>query len=398
MRGVTFAALLLMVSCNGGGDDDLVTVARQDLPITVEATGSLRAVESTTIGPPTIANVWRFKIASMAEESAQVKEGEMILSLDPAEMREELEQKVAERDQAAKEIENRQLELEAHYLDLDRRVAEASARLRRAQMKVDVPRELEKRLELEKARLDLQEAESEVASLTEQRRQGEISGKSQIETLEFRRDRADQRVKELEDGLAKLNISAPRDGLVIQVENWRGEKKKIGDTVSRWDDVLQIPDLNAMEATTEIDEADAGRVAVGQQVTLRLEAHPQIEYTGQVAEIAPTVRRQSRRSQLKVYRVLIRLDETDTETMRPGTRLRADIEGDRMVDALVIPLESVVPRNDGPVVLAGAGGNLREIPVELGVRNESLVEVRGGLELGQTIARRGARAAEGGGR
>ncbi len=391
MKRVMVLLLLGLAAC-GGGREDLVRVTQQDLPITVEATGFLQAVENTTISPPSIPNVWRFKIASMAEESSKVKEGDQILAFDPAEMREELEQKTTERDQAAKEIENRQLELESLYLDLDGQLAEARARFRKASMKIDVPEELEKRLELKKARLDLLEAESEVTSLTAQRRSAELSGKSQIETLEYRRDRADQRVKELEAGMAKMTITAPRDGLVIQVANWRGEKKKIGDTVSRWDKVLQIPDLNQMEAKTEVDEADAGRLAVGQKVTLRLEAHPDIEYAGEVAEIAPTVRRQSWRSPLKVYQVLIRLETTDTETMRPGMRLRADIEVDRISDALVIPLEAVVPRDDGPVVLAGSAAGAREIPVELGARSESLVEVRGGLELGQAIARRGVGA------
>ncbi len=394
MKHTLLPACFLLAACSGGEAEDLVAVARQDLPITVEATGSLRAVENTTISPPTIRSVWRFKIASLAEESAKVKKGETILSFDPAEMMQELEKKATERDQAGKEIENRGLELEDLYLDLDGQIAEASARMRKAQMKVDVPRELEKRMELEKARLDLREAESDVVSLTRQRRQAEISGKAQLDTLEYRRDRADQRVKELEAGLAKMTITAPRDGLVIQVENWRGEKKKIGDTVSRWDDVLQIPNLDKMEAATEVDEADAGRLAVGQPVTLRLEAHPEIDYHGEVAEIAPTVRRQSRRSRLKVYRVLIRLEETDTETMRPGMRLRADIEVDRIPGALVIPLEAVMPRSDGPVVLADA----QEIPVQLGARNEELVEVLSGLELGQVIARRGAVGSAAGGR
>ncbi len=43
---------------------------------------------------------------------------------------------------------------------------------------MDVPQGLEKSLDLEKARLDLREAESDVSSLTEQRRQAEISGKA----------------------------------------------------------------------------------------------------------------------------------------------------------------------------------------------------------------------------
>lgn len=385
MKRALLLGCVLLAGC-GGKAEDRVAVARQDLSITVEATGSLRSVENTTIAPPAIPNVWRFKIASMAEESAKVKKGERILSFDPTEMLQELERKVAERDLAAKEIENRGLELEDTYLGLDGKLAEAGARLRKARMKVDVPQRLEKSLDLEKARLDLIEAESDVASFTEQRRQAEISGKAQLQTLSYRRDRADQRVRELQDGMARMTITAPRDGLVIQVENWRGEKKKIGDTVSRWDNILQIPNLDKMEAATEVDEADAGRVAVGQPVTLRLEAHPEIEYRGEVAQIAPSVRRQSSRSRLKVYHVLIRLQETDTETMRPGMRLRADIEVDLIPDALVIPLEAVIPHSDGPTVLVDS----LQTPVELGARSGNLVEVLSGLELGQVIARRGA--------
>ncbi len=194
MKRILLPACLLLAACGGGEDKDLVAVARQDLPINVEATGSLRAVDNTTISPPTIRRVWRFKIASMAEESAKVKEGETILSFDPAEMLQELEKKVTERDQAGKEIENRGMELEGLYLGLDGQIAEASARLRKARLKVDVPQGLEKSLELEKARLDLREAESDVSSLTEQRRHAEISGKAQLETLQYRRDRADLRV------------------------------------------------------------------------------------------------------------------------------------------------------------------------------------------------------------
>lgn len=389
------AAAGLLGGCGGPAGGDWYRVRRDDLPVRVEATGALAAVEDTVILPPSIPNVWQFQIASMAGESSEVKAGEPILSFDTADLRQELERKLAERDQAAKEIEKRGIELRARYLDLDRRLAEAEARLRRARLKVDVPQELTARVELRKARLEVEEAEAEVGSLSAQRRHAEESGAAQIATLAHRRDRADQRVRQLEEGIARMTILAPRDGLVIHVQDWNGQKHKVGDTVSRFEDVLQIPDLSRMEARLEVDEADAGRVEVGQPATLRLEAHPDREYRGRVVEIAPTVQRQSWRSPVKVYRVRVALDATDRERMRPGMRLRAEIEVDRVAAAIVVPLDAVVPRRGGPVVRARRGGELTTIPVQLGARNREMVEVRAGLAEGQRILRRPAAGAEG---
>ena len=385
----------LLAACASGGAADLHTVRRHDLPITVEATGSLRAVSNTTIRPPSISGVWRYQLAMIAEESSEVKQGQPIVAFDTSEMQQEMRRKIAERDQAAKELEKRQFDLSVQYLELDQNLAEARARLRRAGMKVEVPVELAKRVELEVARLDLAEAEAEVASLNGQRESAEQSGNSQLETLRRRNGRAARRVEELQVALGKMNILAPRDGLVIQVENWQGEKKKVGDTVSRWDTLLQIPDLSVMEAAAEIDEVDAGRVQVGQAVTVRLEAHPDEVYPGKVAVIEPTVRRQSRRSAVKVYRIVISLDRTDVQTMRPGMRFRAEIEVDRVTQALQIPLDAILPRPGGPVVLAHRGGDLQEVPVALGARNRTMVEVQKGLAEGDRVSRRAAASAGG---
>ena len=386
-RGVAVLAAAAVTACGPIPGGDLVHVRRDDLPVTVEATGALRAVESTSISPPLIPEVWELKIAHLADDSSTVRRGEPVLAFDPTAVQQELDRKTASRDQAAKEIEKKELELRGTFLDLDRRIAEAYARLGKARLKVEVPEGLSARLELRRAQIDLGEAEAEVASAQAQRGDAEESGRAQVEILRRRRDAADVRVRQLQDGLARMSVAAPRDGLVILTENWRGEKKKVGDGVSPFDEVLEIPDLSRMEARAEIDEADGGRVAVGQPVRLRLEAHPDVEYIGRVAEIDPTVQRQSWRTPLKVYRLRVELDRTDAERMRPGMRFRAEIEVHRVRSALVIPLDAVRQRPGGPVVHLRSGGGWAAAPVALGERGGELVEVLSGLEEGQEIAR-----------
>ena len=382
------------LSCVSTWTGDFFTLHRDDLVVTVEAIGTLQAVENTKISPPPIPNFLMYKIAHMAPESSEVKKGQPILSFDTSEMGKELERMTAERDQTEKEIEKKEIDLRVQILELEEKLAEARAKLRQSRLKVEVQENLVARLELRKARLDLEQVETESELLQAQREYIEQAGLAQLETLRHRRDRAEQRVHQLKEGLRKMTVPAPRDGLVIYVSNWRGEKKKVGDTVSQFGIVLQIPDLSRMEADAEIDEADAGRVKLGQFVSLRLDTHPDIEYTGRVTEIAPTVQRQSWRAPLKVYRIVIGLDRTDSERMRPGMRLRAEIEVHRIPNILVIPLDTVVPRVDGPVVFVRSGRDLMETPVVLGARNRTMVEVQEGLQEGQQISRRQPRSTE----
>ena len=46
----------------------------------------------------------------------------------------------------------------------------------------------------------------------------------------------------------------------------------------------------------EVDEADASNVTVDQPLTLRLDAHPDLEFTGRVAFIQDTVQQKSWRN------------------------------------------------------------------------------------------------------
>ncbi len=86
------------------------------------------------------------------------------------------------------------------------------------------------------------------------------------------------------------------------------------------------PTCARMEAEGDIDEADAGRVAVGQRVTFRLDAHPDDVFTGRVRSIGGSVQSRSERNPLKVVRLEIDLDRTDPQRMRPGMRFLGTIE------------------------------------------------------------------------
>jgi HlyD family secretion protein len=363
-------------------------VRREDLVIGAPVSGTLASVQSVRIGPPQIQEVWDYKIAFMAPEGAQVRAGEPVLGFDTSELERGLLDKMAERDSAQKELEKRQTNLEISRRDAELELAEAEARERKARLKVDVPAELVASKELAKSREELALAVREIKYLKERARLQKLQAASEIGALVNRRDRAAARVREMEAAIRRMTVTAPRDGTVVYVDTGQGEKKKVGDSAWRGQSILEIPDLRTMKAEGEIDEADAGRVAVGQRVTLRLDAHPDDVFTGRVRSIGGAVRNKSEINPLKVVKLEIDLDRTDPQRMRPGMRFTGTVEIERVAKALVAPADAVFNRPDGPVVYRRQGWGTEEVRPVLGRRNERLVEIRKGLSPGDKISQR----------
>jgi HlyD family secretion protein len=385
--GVAAGATLLLALRSGGGPEagQPVAVKRADLVLSVDVEGELAAVRSTEIGVPPIAEV-DFKIAFLAPEGQAVKKGESVLRLDAEMLERQLAEKRAEYQEAQKKCEQKEIDLGMKLLDLEQQSAQAKADLGRAQLKVDVPPEVQERLELEKAVLDKRGRERDLQNLDAEGRVTRAVTGAELQSLRQQRDRAAGRVTALVDAIDKMNIRAPQDGIVVYKPNWRDEKKKVGDSVWFGEVVLALPDLTEMKADGFVDEADGGPVREGQKVTVRLEARSDFDLAGKVSRIARTVRQQSWRTPLKGYRVEIALQKTDPTFMRPAMRFRGEVETGRVPSVLLIPRAAVFLRDSGPVVWARRAFRWSEVPVTLGRSNRREVEVTAGVAEGETLS------------
>jgi len=359
---------------------------RDDLVLGAEVNGTLHAVDSSTLGPPGLRRYYNFKIAYMAPEGESVSAGTVVLGFDTTELEQKLLQQQAEAQSAAKKIEQNEKKLAMQHRDDELRVAEAEARERRARMIVDTPAEFAEAGELTKARLDLELATKERRYLAARLTAARNSAESQLRALRAQKERAEQRVAEIQQSIEQMSRTAERDGTVIYVRGWNGEAKKVGDSCWRQEQVIELPDLKAMLASGKVDESDAGRLAEGQRVTLRLDAHPDVEFEGRIQSIWSTVQQESWSNPIKVVRLDIELAETDTQRMRPGMRFRGRVELERVEGALLIPLEAVFRTVEGAVVYRRSVMGHDVVPVELGRRDDDRVEVLAGLDEGDSVS------------
>jgi multidrug resistance efflux pump len=362
-----------------------LAVVRGDLPITVAVAGALRSTDSSFLGPPQIPETWNFKISFLALEGTAAPAGLPVLRFDTSELERKLLDKVAERDQAQTELEKRRVELERTVREADLKLAEARARLRRAELKTDVPEELAAAKELFGARVDRRVAAAEVASLARRLELEKRAGQAELAGLAEKRRRAAERVAEMEGFLERMTVRAPRAGTVIYASDWRGDKVKVGDQVWQARKVLEIPDLAAMEADGRVDEADSGRLAVGQPVTLRLDAYPDRELRGRVRSIEKAVNRRERGLPVKEVALAIVLDETDTGAMRPAMRFQGEVEVERAAGVLLVPADAVRATAAGPVAWRRTLFGSAPVALTVGRRNDRFVEVLAGLAEGDRL-------------
>jgi HlyD family secretion protein len=381
---------------------DPALVERGDLVLSVDVEGELAAVRSTDIGTPPVAEV-EFKISLLAPEGSAVKAGQPILGFDTEALTRLLADKQAELAEFTKKAEQKQVDMRMKLLEIEQQMAQGEADLGKAQLKAEVPPEVQQRVELEKARLDHKGRQRDLENLQAERRATQSLGEAELRSLRSQRDRARGRVEALQAAIEKMTVKAPQDGIVVYRTNWRDEKKKVGDSMWFGETALAIPDLGEMRGDGLVDEADGGPVAPGQKVTIRLEARPDLDVYGRVRTIGRTVRQKSWRNPVKVYKVDIALDRTDPTVMRPAMRFRGEIETGRVPGLLLVPRQAVFLRESGPVAWVRRGLGWTEAPLRLGRSNRRQVEVLAGLEDGDrlsprdlaAVARSGSRPAAG---
>jgi multidrug efflux pump subunit AcrA (membrane-fusion protein) len=363
-----------------------VSVARGDLVTGVEVTGVLAAVESDTLGPPQIPDVWDFKISMLAPEGTDIKKGRPVLAFDTTNLQRRLDDNQAVADQARKEIEKQRANVAVQREDRKLQLAEAQARMRKASLKLDAPPDIVGVTERKEVELEHDLAKREVESIQSRLASFERAAAAAIKLQESKQHNAELIVKNSQDAIRQMTVLAPRDGTVVYISDMRGEKRKVGDTMWKGLRALEIPDLRAMKANGEVDEADAGKIAIGQRVTLRLDAHPDDEFHGTIVQASRIVQQQTgTKNPVKVLRVEIKLDRTDPSKMRPGMRFQGSVELARVRNTLLIPRNAVFMSEHGPVAYRRGLLSVDTVPLKLGRENDESVEVQSGLGAGDRV-------------
>lgn len=361
------------------------TVKSGEFVVDLKEPGKLRAENSVLVtSPPARVNL---QIIDLVPEGAQVHAGDFLIQFDTTELRQQLDDQIAERDIARATLTKSQASMASHMASLQSSLENSRAsyrlsELRLEQMKFEADVRVEEgRLSLKQAEISLKQAEAEIAA------QMQIDS-ADVRSLELKLKQAEFDITKTRGDLDRLRMTAPSPGLVVYKETWRGgemSKIKIGDTPWRGAALIEIPDLSIMQVATAVSEVDFSMVKVGQEATIKLDAYPDPVFKGEVIEVAALARGAEGESRARMFDVVVRILGSDP-LLRPGMSATANIIVSRTPEKLSVPIEAVFDRGGRMAVFAANGRGFDERLVKLGDRNDNFVVIEEGLREGERVA------------
>ncbi len=383
-----FIAFITLLACQSKMEVNIetYTVNRGEFLATVTETGELAAVNSVMINAPSID--WRFgslKITQLVDEGSQVQAGDTLVEFDRAEVEKGIVDAKAELEIAEAELRKTQaqqasqiegLEADLERTKLQHRISQLN--LEKAMYESDI-RKQEIELELERAAISLEKAEKEIENQ-------KAVNSEEISKLRLNINQVRSRLDEAYNTLAKMTVTSPSPGIAILEENWSTDQKIAVDD-QLWDGwpMISLPDLSVMKAEIPVNEVDIAKIDTSLDAYIRMDAFPDTSFHGVVTEISTLARAKERGSSVKVFDVVVTLDETDA-TLMPGMTVSCIIVVDRIADAIFIPLEALFKKNGKNIVYVKKGSGFEARQVEIGQENQDFVIITQGLEEGDSIA------------
>ncbi len=388
--GLVMLSLVGAVAMIGGrGSNEVPTMVVEATPFRVRLTadGVLEAAASTALTAPVQVRR-QLKVAWQAPDGSMVRQGDVVVRFDPAELETAREDGLTDRRIGGLKIERAAVERDAELADLERDADVARNELETAREFQTTDSEIYSRVQIAESTIDTELAEHRASHAETSRTIKAELSEADLELLRIERRKAELTVQEAEDALASLEITAPHDGVLIFERDWQGRVLGVGETVWPGRPVARIPDLGVMQAEIFVLEADAGGLAPGLAATVTLEAWPDDPIPARVASVDPIAQRRQRWVPVQYFRAVLTLEHGRPERLKPGARVRAEVVVADLEAALTVPRQAVGSVDGGSVVWRRVRGGFEATPVELGVAAVGRVVVLSGIAAGDEIALR----------
>jgi HlyD family secretion protein len=167
------------------------------------------------------------------------------------------------------------------------------------------------------------------------------AAKLNLVVLKHNLEAADARITQAKEALGYTTITSPIDGVVTRLNAEVGELVITGTMNNPGTVIMEVADLSQMLVVAQVDEADVGKMEVGQKATVHVDAFADHKFTGVVDSIA--LAHSMTWSNTKYYRTEVLLENTE-EKLHSGLTAHVDIETRKHTNVLKVPTQAVLGR------------------------------------------------------
>lgn len=281
---ISLLAALAFTSCSKESKVDYSTAAvtRQDISITITATGTIEPVTKVEVGTQVSGIIDKIYV----DYNSEVKRGQVIAELDKTNLLSELAS-------AKSNLSNAQSNLSYQKSNFDRYQTLYKKGLVSAN-------------DFENARLTYEQAVQQVSVQK-------------------------QTVQKAQTNLGYATITSPIDGVVLSKEVEEGQTVAAAMSTPTLFYIAQ--DLTNMRVIANIDEADIGGVVEGQRVTFTVDAYPDDVFDGRVTQVRQNAKTESN---VVTYEVVISAPNNDLK-LKPGLTANVTIYTLEKNNVLAVP-------------------------------------------------------------
>jgi RND family efflux transporter MFP subunit len=194
------------------------------------------------------------------------------------------------------------------------------------------------------------------------------AARTEYEQRWTRHEEAKSRIAAQKVHLDSLLLKAPLDGMVLRRDG------EVGEIAGPTDVLFWVGPPAPMQVVAEVNEEEINRIVSGQKAFLRSEAFPGRALRATVSQITP-----KGDPTRKTFRVYLRLPQ-DTP-LRIGMSVEVNIIFREKPTAIVVPAEAVA----GDWVQMIDDGQVRRVPITVGIRGNRNTEIIGDIAKGTTV-------------
>jgi multidrug resistance efflux pump len=298
------------------------TATRQQESLHVD--GEIFAQHSLAISPPSVDGLWQMTVTQMASDGELVKKGAMLVVFDGAEVVKNLTTKQGQLGEKLRTQEQLKLDLADRAREAELATAQAQADMEKAQRKANQPKEYIARVDYQKLVVSRAKMERKLALTAGRERIATEERAAEQHMADADATQLQGDVKKLQDSLASLTITAPRDGILVHQDDWKGGKLDVGSQIFMGQSVAQMPDLSTLAVRAALPERELSRVRRGQRVRVVIAGGGDRALGGTVIEVGGNVHSKSRVEAVPVVDLIVKLDPSNFKA-KPGQAVQVEI-------------------------------------------------------------------------
>ena len=183
-----------------------------------------------------------------------------------------------------------------------------------------------------------------------------------------------ERIERTGQATRTVTLRATSQGVVVEKSVLSGQRIMAGETLYR------LADLRTVWVDGQVFEHDLALVRTGQRVSVEIQAYPGERWPGSVTYIYPLVDAATRRARIRIELA------NPGQRLKPGMFATVHLTSALRERVLTVPRSAVLATGQRSVVfLKTASGTLQPHEVVTGAANDDRVEIRSGLQAGDTV-------------